>query len=68
MSLVNLDCLRFKDRDDLEEIFMTYYKRVAFDMEKLRDHRLRHHFAERYDFRANAIDWDYQFAIRDKVK
>lgn len=37
-------------------------------MEKLRDHRLRHHFAERYDFRANAIDWDYQFAIREKVR
>ena len=67
-SLVNLDNLRFKDRDDMEEILLTYYKKVPFDMEKLRDQRLRHHFAERYDFRRNAVDWDYQFSIKEKVR
>jgi len=66
-DLVNLDNLRFKDRDEMEEILVSYQKKVPFDVEKLRDQRLRHHFAERYDFRRNAIDWDYQFAVRDKV-
>jgi len=52
----------------MEEILLTYYKKVPFDMEKLRDQRLRHHFAERYDFRRNAVDWDYQFSIKEKVR
>lgn len=30
-------------------------------MEKHRDTRLRRHFKERYDFRKNLTDWDYQF-------
>lgn len=36
-SIVNFDNLRFKDRDDLEDIFSSYHKKHAFDMEKLRD-------------------------------
>lgn len=28
-------------------------------MEKLRDQKLRYLFKERYDYRANLIDWDY---------
>lgn len=51
----------------MEDVFKTYLKRVPFDIEKLRDQRLRHHFAERYDFRRNAVDWDYQFHLKDKV-
>jgi dynein assembly factor 3 len=52
-DIVNFSNLRFKDRDDMEEIFSSYYKKHPFDMEKLRDQRLRHHFQERYDFRKN---------------
>lgn len=63
-GVVSFDSLRFKERDEIEEIFSSYLKRHPFDMEKLRDHRLRHHFADRYDFRRNAVDWDYQFGIR----
>ncbi len=33
-------------------------------MELLRDFRLRHHFAERYDYRNNLIDWDYQATVK----
>lgn len=67
-SLINFDNLRFKDRDDMEEIFSSYHKKHAFDMEKLRDQRQRHHFGERYDFRANAVDWDYNFHLKDIVR
>jgi len=52
-SIVSFDNLRFKDRDEMEEIFSSYLKRHPFEMEKLRDQRLRHHFADRYDFRRN---------------
>lgn len=51
----------------MEDVLKTYLKRVPFDVEKLRDQRLRHHFAERYDFRKNACDWDYQFHLKEKV-
>lgn len=26
---------------------------------------MRHHFQDRYDFRRNAVDWDYQFSLRE---
>ena len=62
-SLVNFDLLSYKDRDEMEEIFSQYLKKHLFDIEKLRDQRMRHHFADRYDFRRNMVDWDYQMAI-----
>jgi dynein assembly factor 3 len=52
--------MKFRDRDDLEEIFSSYLKNHVFDIEKLRDHRLRGHFKDRYDFRRNLVDWDYR--------
>lgn len=39
-----------------------------FDVEDLRDQRLRAHFAERYDFRKNVIDWDYSMQLKDISK
>jgi dynein assembly factor 3 len=63
-EIISFSQLPFKDRDEMEEIFSSYLKKHPFDIEKLRDHRMRHHFADRYDFRRNAVDWDYQFGIR----
>eukprot|EP01016_Furgasonia_blochmanni_P011326 TRINITY_DN1508_c0_g1_i2.p1 TRINITY_DN1508_c0_g1~~TRINITY_DN1508_c0_g1_i2.p1 ORF type:complete len:344 (+),score=61.17 TRINITY_DN1508_c0_g1_i2:139-1170(+) len=36
-------------------------------MEQLRDQRLRGLFKERYDTRANLIDWDYQMQLKDEA-
>jgi hypothetical protein len=47
----------------MEEIVTTYQKKFPFDIEALRDQRLRHHFADRYDYWRNAIDWDFQFSF-----
>lgn len=58
-EIINFDNLSFKDRDEMEEVLNTWMKRNPFEMEKLRDQRERHHFAERYDFKRNLIDWDY---------
>ena len=41
-------------------MFKTWDERVVYEIEALRDARLRHHFGTRYDFRNNLIDWDYQ--------
>ena len=60
--------MKFKDRDEMEEVFSTYLKKHAFDIEKLRDQRLRHHFADRYDFRRNVCDWDYHYGIKNMVR
>jgi dynein assembly factor 3 len=60
--------LRFKDRDDMEDVVSSYLKKYPFEMEKLRDHRLRHHYAERYDSRKNVVDWDYNFNLKEIVK
>lgn len=57
--LVDLRELKFKDRDDLVDILRAWYSTAEFQIEKLRDHRLRYHYGARYDFRANIVDWDY---------
>ena len=44
LEFVSFSNLKFTNRDDLEEIFSSYLKAHSFDVEKLRDQRLRHHF------------------------
>ena len=36
-DMVDFSNLRFKDRDEMEEIFSSYLKKHQFDIEKLRD-------------------------------
>jgi len=67
MDFVNFGNLRFEDRDKLEEVLKTYFKKVPFEIESYRDQRLRYHFGERYDYRKNAIDWDYNFNLKEIV-
>lgn len=63
-DLVDLSCLKFRDRDNLEDCFKAYSRSMEFDMTSLRDHRLRGHYEERYDSRAAAADWDYHYALK----
>lgn len=37
--------------------------KVPLDMEKLRDNKLRYLYKERYDYRNNLIDWDYNMLL-----
>lgn len=64
-ELVNFETLKFKERDDIEDIFSSYYKAHKFDIEALRDQRLRGHLKDRYDFRKNIVDWDYQMELKN---
>ena len=67
-DLINFETLKFKDRDDIEDIFSSYHIKHPFDIEQLRDTRIRAHYKERYDYRRNLVDWDYQFGIKDFTK
>lgn len=67
-DLVSFEQLKFKDRDNLEDIFSSYMKEHKYDIELLRDQRLRGHFKERYEHRRNLVDWDYSFGIKDFSK
>jgi dynein assembly factor 3 len=64
-SILDLADLKFKDRDDLEEIFRSWLMSVQFDLASLRDQRLRYHYKERYDVRTNLIDWDYHWYLKE---
>lgn len=67
-DLINFETLKFKERDEMEDVFSSYLNAHKFDIEKLRDTRLRAHFKARYDFRRNLVDWDYAFGIKDFSK
>eukprot|EP00753_Platysulcus_tardus_P003891 PLAT12501.6.p1 GENE.PLAT12501.6~~PLAT12501.6.p1 ORF type:complete len:549 (+),score=250.84 PLAT12501.6:377-2023(+) len=63
-SLVDMSALRFKHRDEMEQRLKALHTSTPFDIETLRDTRLRAHYGERYDYRSNLIDWDYQMSVK----
>jgi dynein assembly factor 3 len=66
-DLFNFTNLKFKQRDDLHEVISSWLVDVPFDTETLRDNRLRFHYKQRYDYRVNLCDWDYNFHIKKKT-
>ena len=66
-DLIDLSQLRYRERDGLEEAFKCYSSRIKFDVEELRDHRLRGLYGERYDSRKPLTDWDYYHSIKAKA-
>lgn len=67
-ELIDFSNLKFKDRDEIEDVFSSYLSAHKFEMTSLRDHRLRGHFKERYEHRRNLVDWDFNFGIKDFSK
>ena len=64
MDIIDLETLKFKERDDCEDVINTWRKSIPFDIESMRDQRLRAYFKTRYDSRKNLVDWDYSFNIK----
>lgn len=62
-QIVDLKYIKFEERDEMSEIISAWKINVSFEIEKYRDQRLRYHYKERYDFRTNLIDWDYNMMI-----
>ena len=63
-AILDFSNLKFKQRDDVEEVLRSWQLDVPFDTQTHRDARLRYHFKDRYDFRVNLMDWDYNFYIK----
>lgn len=66
-EIVDLTHLKYRDRDVLQDIFKGWLKDVPFDIEALRDQRCRGYYRERYDYRKNLMDFDYQNYIKPKA-
>jgi len=58
-KIIDISLLKFKERDEIDDIFKSWHSKIPFDIEKYRDQRLRYHYKDRYDYRLNLIDWDY---------
>lgn len=63
--VVDFSCLRFVERDSIEDVFSTWLSVHPYDIESYRDVRIRARMKQRYDFKKNMIDWDYSFGIKD---
>lgn len=65
LPLVNLDLLKYKERDCLESIFQFWEGKQKFNCVQLWDNRLRQSLGIRYDSRDGAFDWDYHMKLKD---
>ena len=63
MNIIDLSNLKYRDKDELENIFCSYSRSTVFDTEGLRNQRMRGYYAERYDSRRALYDWDYQYGL-----
>ena len=50
-DMVDWESLKFKERDELEDVFSSWLPVHKYDIEALRDTRLRAFFKERYDYK-----------------
>lgn len=60
--------ITFKSRDEMVDIFYSWFKKEPFNMEKYRDQRLRYLWKERYDHRRNMADFNYHFKIKHEAE
>lgn len=50
LNIVDFDLLKYRERDELGAIFRGWKRDFEYNVEALRDYRLRHHYGERYDW------------------
>ncbi|DBA71332.1 TPA: Dynein assembly factor 3, axonemal [Trebouxia sp. C0005] len=62
-NLFDLSLMRFQQRDDVAETFRKYNRKAPYDMQKAWDARIRKFYGSRYDYKRNAIDWDYHMRL-----
>ena len=64
-DLIDLSCLTHKQIDSMQEIFSSYDSKYPYDIEKYRNDRVRYCMKDRYDYRKNLYDWDYNMNIQN---
>lgn len=65
LNVIDLQHLKYRDKDELEFIFRSYSRETVFDTTSLRDQRMRGYYAERFDSRRALYDWDWQYGLRE---
>ena len=63
-DVIDLSLLKYREKDELENVYRSYSRRNTFDIDSLWDQRLRAYYAERYDSRKSLADWDWQYSVR----
>ncbi|KAJ1557008.1 Dynein assembly factor 3, axonemal, partial [Nowakowskiella sp. JEL0078] len=64
-KLVDISKLKFRERDDLESVFKYWHDpNKKFDAKLLWDFRLKRFYQRRYEYRENAIDWDFHMKLK----
>ena len=63
-NLFNFSCLTHKEIDEMCEIFSSYDSKIPYDIEKYRNDRVRYSLKDRYDYRKNMYDWDYNMNMQ----
>lgn len=66
-EVLDFSCLKFKERDELENVLHGWKDSVPFDVPQLRDDRMRGYYRARYEYRKNLMDHDYQLNIKPAV-
>lgn len=66
-GILDLSLLKYREKDELETSFRNYSRSTVFDMDTLRDHRMRGLYEERYDSRKNLADWDYHQHFKSRA-
>ena len=64
-DIIDLSCLTHKQIDSMQEIFSSYDSKYPYDIEKYRNDRVRYCLKDRYDYRKNLFDWDYNMNIQN---
>ena len=64
-DIIDLSCLTHKQIDSMQEIFTSYDSKYPYDIEKYRNDRVRYCLKDRYDYRKNLFDWDYNMNIQN---
>jgi len=57
--------LKLKECDELALIYKNWENDSGINFQKLFDERLREYYSERYEFRKNLVDWDYNMKLKD---
>jgi hypothetical protein len=65
--LIDFSTLKFKMRDEMEEVFSSWLSVHEFNIGKNWDQRLRAHYKERYDTRLNMADWDFNMYTKNMM-
>lgn len=65
LPIVQLNLIKYKERDSIENIFKYWKNNSGFDIIKMWDRRLRNHLGARYDHRNNLFDWDLHMNLHN---